>query len=54
LLLRGWIDIGDAEGFSLADPAFHALAQQVTVIVDRKLAACRLQRRNARRSSLAG
>jgi hypothetical protein len=43
----------DMEGFSLVSPAFYTLAQQITVTVDRKLAPRSLQRRNARRSSLA-
>jgi aconitate decarboxylase len=37
-LRRGRIDIGDAEGAALGDPAIVALAQKVTVIVDPDLA----------------
>jgi aconitate decarboxylase len=37
-LLRGRMDIGDAEGSSLADSALHTLAQKVTVVVDAELA----------------
>jgi aconitate decarboxylase len=38
VLLRGRIEIGDAEGAALLDPAIHALAQKVTVVVDQDLA----------------
>jgi 2-methylcitrate dehydratase PrpD len=38
VLLRGRIEIGDAEGAALLDPALHTLAQKVTVVVDPDLA----------------
>ena len=37
-LLRGRLEIGDAEGAALAEPALHRLAQKVTVVVDPDLA----------------
>ncbi|MGH8069578.1 MAG: MmgE/PrpD family protein [Candidatus Entotheonellia bacterium] len=37
-LLRGRLEIGDAEGAALRDPALHQLAQKVTVVVDSDLA----------------
>jgi 2-methylcitrate dehydratase PrpD len=37
-LVRGTMDIGDAEGAALRDPAIHQLAQKVTVVVDPDLA----------------
>jgi 2-methylcitrate dehydratase PrpD len=36
--LRGSIEIGDAEGAALRDPAIHRLAQNITVVVDPDLA----------------
>jgi aconitate decarboxylase len=37
-LIRGRIDIADAEGAALKDPAIHSLAQKITVVVDADLA----------------
>jgi 2-methylcitrate dehydratase PrpD len=37
-LIRGRIDIADAEGAALKDPAIHGLAQKITVVVDADLA----------------
>jgi aconitate decarboxylase len=37
-LLRGRLEIGDAEGAALWEPALHQLAQKVTVVVDADLA----------------
>jgi aconitate decarboxylase len=38
VLLRGRMEIGDAEGAALLDPAVQSLAQKVTVVVDPDLA----------------